>query len=130
MRNLMNDEEKTPEWLKTISEDSLSFKNSLKAYILQRLMLSPQEEETDLYRLCVLNLKRLAGETIVNSPQKYDCHQTNIAVKKKVLLIMHLEKLLHVHLNDDLASQIETLSQLADALKAAHEDQLRNCHAH
>ena len=120
MGNFMNDEERGLEWFKTISEEGLSFESGLKAYVLQRLMLSPQEEETDLYRLCVLNLKRLAGETIVNSPQRYDCHQTNVAVKKKVLLIMHLEKLLHVHLNDDLTSRIETLPQLADALKAAH----------
>lgn len=75
----------------------------LRGYVLDRLGLPESVRETDLYELCVLSIKlRLhsldaaAAEDLEERLKKYDCHQTEAAVQKKVLLLMHVERLLAV----------------------------------
>ena len=79
------------------------FSETLRSYILFRLELPEAIEETDLYQLCLMSLKlRLHGtggekeEALEARLRKFDCHQTEAAVQKKVLLMMHLERALGV----------------------------------
>lgn len=79
------------------------FYYTLRRYILTRLGLPEAISQTDLYELCVLSIKlQLHGtgdtekEGLEERLRKFDCHQTEVAVQKKVLLLMHLERLLEV----------------------------------
>jgi len=97
------------------------FYYTLRSYILSRLGLPEAINQTDLYELCVLSLKlQLHGAGGVDEDalearlKKYDCHQTEAAVQKKVLLMMHLERVLEVPPAP--GGSIRALEELADYL--------------
>ena len=63
-----------------------------------------------------VNLKLMIQEDTQREIKKYDCHQTSLAVQKKVLLLMFIERELGIAMEDDEASDIENLDELADAV--------------
>ncbi len=101
-----------------------AFYAPMYAYILERFMLDDAVHETDLLLLAKESLRRqhaaspLTEEQLVHAFSKSDCRGTNSIIKKKVLLMMHLEKNLGVHIDDRKSADIETTVQLADALFA------------
>lgn len=75
----------------------------LRRYILFRLGLPEEVGQTDLYQLCLMSLKlqlhgagSASGAALEARLKKYDCHRTEAAVQKKVLLMMHIERMLAV----------------------------------
>lgn len=100
------------------------FHSVMYTYILERFMLEADTTETHLLLLAKESLRKqhaaapLTEEQLVNSFSKSDCRGTNSIIKKKVLLMMNLEKKLGVHLDDRKSADIETTVQLADALFA------------
>ncbi|MBQ9083693.1 MAG: hypothetical protein IJY28_09380 [Clostridia bacterium] len=101
-----------------------TFYSSMYAYILERFMLDSSVTETNLLLLAKESLRRqhaaapLTEDQLVNAFSKSDCRGTNSIIKKKVLLMMHLEKKLGVHIDDRQSADIETTGQLAAALFA------------
>lgn len=87
----------------------------LKAEILRRLRLSDVDED-DLMKLVILSVKLqtlgVSEEKLLNSVEKYDCHQTGLVAKKKALLLLGMEKDLDVHLDDDRAVNAKTVDDL------------------
>lgn len=107
--------------LKTEREYGL-FAEALRGYVLAKYLLPDTVTENGLYGLAVLSLKhqavrdgKLPKDALLRL-EKYDCHQTDAAVQKKVLLIMRLERLLDCTLTDEQAVSCDTLLQLAAAL--------------
>ena len=81
----------------------LIFSRLLRTFILQKLGLPEAVQEENLYELCLMSIKlRIHGrEGVADTDlearlRKFDCHQTDAAVQKKVLLLMHLERMLEV----------------------------------
>ncbi len=79
------------------------FYKAVRSYILFRLGLPEAIAEEDLYELSIMSLKlQLHGtggedaSALEARLRKFDCHQTEAAVQKKVLLMMHLERALGV----------------------------------
>lgn len=79
------------------------FQKGLLEYVLFRLGLPACISQTDLYQLCLMSLKlqlhgtgSASGEALEERLKKYDCHRTEAAVQKKVLLMMHIERLVAV----------------------------------
>ncbi|RRD96240.1 hypothetical protein EII17_01705 [Clostridiales bacterium COT073_COT-073] len=105
-----------------LTTDYFQFYVNLYQYILKRLWLESEVTEQNLLQLCQLSLHRqsqgisLTEEQLLNSVSKTDCRGTNSIVKKKVLLIMHLEKKLNVRLDDVASTEIDTVEELAAAL--------------
>lgn len=94
----------------------------IRQVVLMKLQLPLNVEEINIYKLCVLSIKLQAGkmtEDIVNRINKFDCHNIDAAVKKKVLLIMWLERQLNKQIDNDLIEMIETTIELAEALREA-----------
>lgn len=94
----------------------------IRQVVLMKLQLPLNVEEINIYKLCVLSIKLQAGEMtedIVNRINKFDCHNIDAAVKKKVLLIMWLERQLNKQIDNDLIEMIETTIELAEALREA-----------
>lgn len=96
------------------------FRQALCRYLLAKFDLDPDEGETDLYRLAILGLKRLLPpgsrrEGVEGGPPKYDCHQADAAVRKKVLFIMHVERKLGIRFGDDESTRFESIDDLAAA---------------
>lgn len=94
----------------------------LRRAVNLKLMIS-EEKETDIRKLAVMSIKRqdlqsanLTDEILQKEIRKYDCHQTSLAVQKKVLLLMFMEKELGISMKDEEAVGIETLDQLAEAV--------------
>lgn len=102
--------------------DQTKFYHTIRMYILQRFSLEMDVSEENLLALAKQNLRKqvqdvgLTETQIENAFSKTDCRKTNSIVKKKVLLIMHLEKKLDVRLDDIESTQIETVRELAEAL--------------
>ena len=98
--------------------------NSAFAEKAVNLKLMIQEDtQTDIRKLVIISIKRqdlrkgnLPDEVIQREIKKYDCHQTSLAVQKKVLLLMFIERELGIAMEDDEASDIENLDELADAV--------------
>ena len=87
-----------------------------------KLMIQ-EDTQTDIRKLVIISIKRqdlrkgnLPDEVIQREIKKYDCHQTSLAVQKKVLLLMFIERELGIAMEDDEASDIENLDELADAV--------------
>ena len=83
--------------------DTEGFQNALRKYVLLRLGLPEDIFQTDLYQLCLMSLKlqlhgagAVSGAALEDRLKKYDCHRTEAAVQKKVLLMMHLERMMEV----------------------------------
>ena len=100
-----------------------SFKIYIKQYLLAKFMLDSNTAEENIYALSVMSIKAsLADKSEANLTSadlrigKYDCHHTNSAVQKKVFFMMNLEKKLGIRLNDDAASEVETVSDLVALL--------------
>ncbi|MGI5899929.1 MAG: hypothetical protein ACOX8S_08425 [Christensenellales bacterium] len=93
------------------------FYEALRGWILVRLQLECDEAEEDLLSLCAFSIKRIAAGNagIHELVDKYDCHQTSVMVRKKVLLIMALEKLMGIRFDDDTAHELDTVTLLAQA---------------
>lgn len=92
----------------------------LRQAVCSKLMIEEQEE-SNLRNLVVISIKtqdlrmgNLPDKVIHNQIKKYDCHQTSLVAQKKVLLLMYIEKELGIRMNDDDASSIETLEDLAE----------------
>ena len=58
-----------------------------------------EDTQTDIRKLVIISIKRqdlrkgnLPDEVIQREIKKYDCHQTSLAVQKKVLLLMFIER--------------------------------------
>ena len=82
-----------------------------------------EDTQTDIRKLVIISIKRqdlrkgnLPDEVIQREIKKYDCHQTSLAVQKKALLLMFIERELGIAMEDDEASDIENLDELADAV--------------
>ncbi|MGI5173962.1 hypothetical protein H0R92_10250 [Treponema sp. OMZ 840] len=112
--------EKIIQTLLSSKYDIAIFKSYLKEYLLTRFMLNSNIEEENIYNLAVMsikaNLSDKSAESLANADlriDKYDCHHTNSAVRKKVLFIMNLEKKLNIHLPDDAAVEINNIEDLA-----------------
>lgn len=87
-----------------------------------KLMIQ-EDTQTDIRKLVIISIKRqdlrkgnLPDEVIQREIKKYDCHQTSLAVQKKVQLLMFIERELGIAMEDDEASDIENLDELADAV--------------
>jgi hypothetical protein len=94
------------------SDDRHAF---LKSEILQRLHL-PAIEEDNLMNLVVLSVKlqttAISEKKLLESVDKYDCHQIGLVAKKKALLLLGIEKDLEVCLDDDEAVEAKTVKDL------------------
>ena len=94
----------------------------LKAAILQRLRL-PSLEEDNLMNLVILSVKMqtlgISEKNLLNSVDKYDCHQIGLVAKKKALLLLGIERDLDVHLDDDSAVGAKTVRDLCALLYEA-----------
>ena len=94
------------------SEDRNAF---LKAVILQRLRL-PTLEEDNLMNLVILSVKLqtlgVSERRLIESVDKYDCHQIGLVAKKKALLLLSIERDLEVGLDDDEAVEAKTVGDL------------------
>ena len=97
----------------------------IKAEILRRLRL-PQIEEDNLMNLVILSVKLqtlgIPEHLLLNSVEKYDCHQTGLVAKKKALLLLGIERDLGVHLDDDRAVEAGTVRDLCSLLVCALEE--------
>ena len=87
--------------------------------VLKKLMIT-EEEESNIRNLVVLSIRmqdQIAGnlsDAVIRSQiGKYDCHQTNLVVQKKILLLMFLERELGIHMCDEDMVSIETVQDLA-----------------
>ena len=91
----------------------------LKNEILKRLRLGELEED-NLKNLVILSVKLqtsgVSQQNLLNSLQKYDCHQIGLVAKKKALLLLGLEHDLGVTLDDDKAVEAVTVKDLCDLL--------------
>lgn len=91
----------------------------LKNEILKRLRLGELEED-NLKNLVILSVKLqtsgVSQQNLLNSLQKYDCHQIGLVAKKKALLLLGLEHDLGVTLDDDKAVGAVTVKDLCDLL--------------
>ena len=91
----------------------------LRKAVNLKLMIQ-EDTQTDIRKLVIISIKRQKGnlpdEVIQREIKKYDCHQTSLAVQKKVLLLMFIERELGIAMEDDEASDIENLDELADAV--------------
>ena len=90
----------------------------LRKAVNLKLMIQ-EDTQTDIRKLVIMSIKRqgnLPDEVIQREIKKYDCHQTSLAVQKKVLLLMFIERELGIAMEDDEASDIENLDELADAV--------------
>lgn len=103
-------------------KDSALFAKALRGYVLAKYLLPDAVTEEGLYGLAIMSLKyqavrdgKLPKDALLRM-EKYDCHQTDAAVQKKVLLIMRLERLLGCALSDEQAVSCDTLPQLAVVL--------------
>ena len=108
--------------------DISSFYRAMYQYILHRYMLEDSISETNLLLLAKESLRKqhaaapLTEQQLMNSFSRSDCRGTNSIVKKKVLLMMNLEKKLGVHIDDAKSADIETTHQLATALYALYRE--------
>lgn len=95
---------------------------NLKHAVCFRLMIDAGTADTDdLRKLCILSIRRqmpehegVSDREIVRQIEKYDCHQTNLVAQKKVLLMLYIESALGIHLDDDEATDVLTVKDLAD----------------
>lgn len=94
----------------------------LQAAIERKLMLEPCEDD-NIRNLIIRSIKQsaLAGqdlppEAIQRQIEKYDCHQTSLIAKKKVLLFFYIEEKLNIHLDDEEAAQVQSVGQLASCV--------------
>lgn len=83
----------------------------------------PSSGEENIRNLIVQSIRLKSGEyaglppgEIRRAVEKYDCHQTSLVAKKKVLLFFFLEEKLGLRLEDAQVARIETISQLSDAV--------------
>lgn len=94
----------------------------LQRAIERKLSLSPCGEE-NIKNLIIRSIKQtelsrqgLPPEQLHRQIEKYDCHQTSLVAKKKVLLFFFIEEKLGVHLEDGQVVEIETVPQLTRAV--------------
>lgn len=87
--------------------------------VYAKLMI-PDTQETNLKKLIISGIKsqdlqsqNLPDEVIMQEIKKYDCHQTSLIARKKVLLLMYIEKVFGITLTDDEAVNMETIEQMA-----------------
>ena len=98
----------------------------LKSEILKRLRLSNLDED-NLMNLVILSVKLqtlgVSEKKLLNSVDKYDCHQIGLVAKKKALLLLGIERDLGVRLDDDSAVGAKTVKELCALLiKACKEE--------
>lgn len=95
---------------------------SLHQYVLERLGLDQTVGENNLMELCKMSLQRLNSslteDQLLSSFSQTDCRRTSSIVKKKILLIMHLEKKLDIRLDDVISTEIDTMEELAETFYA------------
>ena len=95
---------------------------SLHQYVLERLGLDQTVGENNLMELCKMSLQRLnlslTENQLLSSFSQTDCRRTSSIVKKKILLIMHLEKKLDIRLDDVISTEIDTMEELAETVYA------------
>lgn len=91
----------------------------LQAAIERKLMLGTCGED-GIRNLIIRSVKQsgLAGqglsqEEVQRQIEKYDCHQTSLVAKKKVLLFFFIEDRLGIRLDDEEAAGIQSVPQLA-----------------
>ena len=94
----------------------------LHQYVLERLGLDQTVGENNLMELCKMSLQRLnlslTENQLLSSFSQTDCRRTSSIVKKKILLIMHLEKKLDIRLDDVISTEIDTMEELAETFYA------------
>lgn len=95
---------------------------SLHQYVLERLGLDQTVGENNLMELCKMSLQRLNSSLtenqLLSSFSQTDCRRISSIVKKKILLIMHLEKKLDIRLDDVISTEIDTMEELAETFYA------------
>ncbi|MGN0333351.1 MAG: hypothetical protein ACI4D9_10105 [Lachnospiraceae bacterium] len=90
--------------------------------VFYKLMIEEQAEN-NLRNLVIISIKTqdmkaggLSDEMIRKQIQKYDCHQTSLVARKKVLLLMYLERELGIRMSDEDAVSAETLEDLSELI--------------
>lgn len=90
----------------------------LRKAILHKLMIDSKEDK--LRDLAVISIKSadlknkgVSEDMIRKQITKYDCHQTNLVVQKKALLLIFIEKELGIKLSDEEAVDIQTIKELS-----------------
>lgn len=90
--------------------------------VFYKLMIEEQAEN-NLRNLVIISIKTqdmkaggLSDEMIRKQIQKYDCHQTSLVARKKVLLLMYLERELGIRMSDEDAVFAETLEDLSELI--------------
>jgi len=106
--------------------DIHSFCPLFRKYLLSRFMLDDSIAEDNLYQLGIHSIKKNQpkaytgpADDVLNT---YDCTREELAIRKKTLLIISMEKQLGIRLEDDAASDAETILQLANAFWAAMQN--------
>ncbi len=101
----------------------------LRTALLHKLMIESKEDKIrDLVVISIktadLKGKGVSEEMISKQITKYDCHQTNLVVQKKALLLIFVEKELGIKLSDEEAVDIQTIPELAECVykKLKEED--------
>ena len=91
----------------------------LREAVNAKLMIE-EEEEINLRRLVILSIKRQDVQNknrqetwIEQQVEKYDCHQNSLVARKKILLLMFLERKLNIFLSEPEKEGLNTLEQLA-----------------
>ncbi len=91
----------------------------LQAAIERKLMLSPCGED-GIRNLIIRSVKQsglvgqgLSQEEVQRRIEQYDCRQTSLVAKKKVLLFFFIEDRLGIRLDDGEAARIQNVPQLA-----------------
>lgn len=96
------------------------FREAFYQYLLCRFMIREDSKENNLLKLALRsndeNVPKAHRGSNSDILHTYDCLHTDLVVRKKTLFIMHMEKKLGVRLDDDMASDVETVDELAKAL--------------
>ena len=79
-----------------------------------KLMIQ-EDTQTDIRKLVIMSIKRQDLRK-GNLPDAVSYTHLSLAVQKKVLLLMFIERELGIAMEDDEASDIENLDELADAV--------------
>ena len=93
----------------------------LREAILHKLMIDAKEDKLrDLVVISIksadLKNKGVSEDMIRKQITKYDCHQTNLVVQKKALLLIFIEKELGIKLSDEEAVDIQTIKELSSCV--------------
>ena len=89
-----------------------------------------ERTETDFYRLAVISIKSrdlasagLSGEVLEKRIHQYDCHQTSLVAKMKILFTLSVERSLGLSLDDDAVTNAHSLTAFSQLIYAALKEE-------